>query len=103
MGTGHSQSDLEAPDVVYLDPMFPLRKRSALAKKEMRVLRRLVGDDEDAGELLEVARRAARRRVVVKRTPEAPPLAAAPTMSYRGKLVRYDVYLARSGPRVSCS
>ena len=86
-------SDQEAPDVVYLDPMYPPSGKSALPKKEMRILRRLVGDDPDAGGLLEAARRVARDRVVVKRTPRAPPLAPAPTMSYRRKLVRYDVYV----------
>ena len=70
----------EAPEVVYLDPMFPPKKKTALPKKEMRVLRRLVGDDPDAGMLLETARRVARARVVVKRTPHAPLLAPAPTM-----------------------
>jgi len=86
-------SDQEAPDVVYLDPMYPPSGKSPLPKKEMRILRRLVGDDPDAGGLLEVARRVARDRVVVKRTPRAPPLAPATTMSYRGKLARYDVYV----------
>ncbi|MFH1748269.1 MAG: class I SAM-dependent methyltransferase [Planctomycetota bacterium] len=88
-------SEQEAPDVVYLDPMYPPSGKSALPKKEMRILRRLVGDDPDAGGLLEVARRVARDRVVVKRTPRAPPLAPAPTMSYRGKLARYDVYITQ--------
>ena len=83
----------QAPEVVYLDPMFPQRKKSALAKKEMRILRRLVGDDPDCAVLLEVARRVARERVVVKRTPRAAPLAPEPSMSYRGKMARYDVYL----------
>jgi 16S rRNA (guanine1516-N2)-methyltransferase len=85
-----------APDVVYLDPMFPPRGKSALPKKELRILRRLVGDDPDAGVLLAAARRVARERVVVKRTPHAAPLAPEPTVSYRGKLVRYDAYLTRA-------
>ncbi len=86
-------SDQEAPDVIYLDPMYPPSGKSALPKKEMRILRRLVGDDSDAAGLLDVARRVARDRVVVKRTPRAAPLACDATMSYRRKLVRYDVYL----------
>jgi 16S rRNA (guanine1516-N2)-methyltransferase len=90
-------SDREAPDVVYLDPMYPPRGGSALPKKEMRILRRLVGNDTDAATLLEVARRVARKRVVVKRTPRDRPLAPSPTMSYSGKLVRYDVYLRQAG------
>jgi 16S rRNA (guanine1516-N2)-methyltransferase len=81
------------PDVVYLDPMFPpKRRRSAAVSKEMRLLRWLAGEDVDAHELYEVARRVARQRVVVKRPDHATPLAPKPTVSYGGKLVRYDVY-----------
>jgi len=84
------------PEVIYLDPMFPpKRKKSAAVKKEMRLLRELVGDDPDAQELLEISRRVALDRVVVKRPDDAPPLAPDPSMSIAGKLVRYDVYLTR--------
>ncbi len=83
-----------APDVVYLDPMYPPKRKKALSKKEMRVCRRLVGDDADAGELLAIARQVARRRVVVKRHPHAPTLAADPAIQFRSKKARYDVYLA---------
>ncbi len=84
------------PEVIYLDPMFPpKRKKSAAVKKEMRLLRALVGDDPDAHELLEISRRVALDRVVVKRPDGAPPLAPDPSMSLAGKLVRYDVYLTR--------
>lgn len=84
----------DAPDVVYLDPMFPInRKASALVKKEMRLFRKLVGDDGDAGELLNVARKTARHRVVVKRMLRAPPLGSEPSITYKGKITRYDVYL----------
>lgn len=79
-------------DAVFLDPMFPpKRKRSAAVRKEQRLLRAVVGDDTDATELLAVAR-ACVRRVIVKRPLHAPPLAPCPTASYTGKLVRYDVY-----------
>ena len=82
----------DAPEVIYLDPMYPARRKFALGRKEMSVLRRVVGHDEDAGELLAVARSVARRHVVVKRMQHAPPLAPAPTRVYRGKTTRYDVY-----------
>lgn len=79
-------------DAIFLDPMFPpKRKRSAAVRKEQRLLRALVGDDADAGELLDVAR-ACSQRVIVKRPAYAQPLALRPTASYTGKLVRYDVY-----------
>ena len=43
------------PDVVYLDPMFPHKQKSALVKKEMRVFQSLVGPDLDADALLPAA------------------------------------------------
>jgi 16S rRNA (guanine1516-N2)-methyltransferase len=33
----------ERPEVIYLDPMFPHKQKSALVKKEMRVFQSLVG------------------------------------------------------------
>lgn len=81
-------------DAVLIDPMFPpKRKSSALAKKEIRMVRTVAGDDPDADELLEAARSSAIRRVVVKRPTHAPPLAPAPSLQYKSKLVRYDVYI----------
>ncbi len=81
-----------APDVVYIDPMYPPKKGAALPKKEMRICRRLVGDDRDAAELLTIARQVARRRIVIKRPRHAPPLAPQPLIQFTGKQVRYDVY-----------
>lgn len=83
----------ERPDVVYIDPMFPARQKSALVKVEMRILRQLVGDDPDARELFELALPIARRRVVVKRHLHAPPIADDPTHSMGDKTTRYDVYV----------
>ncbi len=80
-------------EVVYLDPMFPPKRKSARERKAMWVLRRIVGADEDAPALLDAARRRATRRVVVKRPRHAPPLAdAPPAATHRGKSHRYDVY-----------
>lgn len=91
-------AELEAPDIVYLDPMFPAKRRaSAAVRKELQLLRDLVGEDPDAEELFAIARQRARERVVVKRPDHAPPLAPDPAVSYGGKLVRYDVYYTKSG------
>lgn len=85
---------LPAADVVFIDPMFPAkRKRSALPPKAVRVLRNIVGDDMDDAQLLSVARQHALRRVVVKRPLHAPPLAADHVALHEGKVVRYEVYL----------
>lgn len=82
------------PDVVYLDPMYPHRTKSALVKKEMRLLRLLVGDDESSSELLAAALTVAGKRVVVKRPRLAPAVAGpAPSHSVVGKNSRFDVYL----------
>lgn len=82
------------PDCVYIDPMFPpKRKKSALAKKSMRVLRELLGDDADKQQLFDAAYSAAGKRVVVKSPDYAEPLGGKPTESFQGKLLRYDVYL----------
>ncbi len=93
----------DAPDVVYLDPMFPPKKKGALVKVEMRILRQLVGDDPDAAELCDLARAVARQRVVVKRHRLAPPLAAQPTASLCDKTTRYDVYVRPAAPGGSSS
>ncbi|ACX90172.1 16S rRNA (guanine(1516)-N(2))-methyltransferase RsmJ [Pectobacterium parmentieri] len=82
------------PDVVYLDPMFPHKQKSALVKKEMRVFQSLVGADNDADALLEPARALAKKRVVVKRPDYAPPLAGVPAQSMlETKSHRFDFYL----------
>lgn len=81
------------PDVVYLDPMFPHKQKSALVKKEMRVFQSLVGPDDDADGLLEPARRLAKKRVVVKRPDYAPPLADIATQNaVVTKGHRFDIY-----------
>lgn len=81
------------PDVVYLDPMFPHRQKSALVKKEMRVFQSLVGPDLDADGLLAPARALAKKRVVVKRPDYAPPLAGVATSdAVTTKSHRFDLY-----------
>jgi 16S rRNA (guanine1516-N2)-methyltransferase len=83
-------------DCVYLDPMYPRdESRTAKQKKEMQLVRELVGKDEDAGALFAAAWRAARKRVVVKRADDAESLDTGrqPDAVLEGKTVRYDVYL----------
>lgn len=81
-------------DVVYLDPMFTPDGKTALPKAPAQRLRLLVeSQDADAGELLPLARRHARRRVVVKRARRAPPLAGVePHQAMPGHRVRFDLY-----------
>ncbi|WP_373096250.1 class I SAM-dependent methyltransferase [Zhongshania sp.] len=90
----------DCPDVVYLDPMFPVSGKSALVKKEMRLFHSLVGLDEDSAALLDIALQRARHRVVVKRPPKAPFLAERkPQLSVAGKAVRFDIYPLKAFPK----
>lgn len=80
------------PSVIYLDPMYPERKKSALVKKEMRMLRALLGEDNDAEQLLEPALAIA-SKVVVKRPRIAPWLTGRkPSAHIEGKSTRFDLY-----------
>jgi 16S rRNA (guanine1516-N2)-methyltransferase len=79
--------------VVYIDPMFPEKKKSALPRKEMRIFRKWVGEDADAQLLFETALESSAERVVVKRPMKSPSLTAKhPIHSFEGQTVRYDLY-----------
>jgi len=83
-----------APDCIYIDPMFPpKRKKSALPKKSMLILRDLLGDDLDRESLFDAAFSATAKKVIVKCPDHAEPLGGKPTESFGSKLLRYDVYL----------
>lgn len=83
----------DKPDVIYLDPMYPHRKKSAKVKKEMQILQSLLGHVEN-DQLLEAALKTAGKRVVVKRPKGAEFLGnLAPSHSIESKKTRYDVYL----------
>jgi 16S rRNA (guanine1516-N2)-methyltransferase len=85
---------IQKPDVIYFDPMYPKRQKSALGKKTMRILHELVGDDEDAAEVFALALKCAKKRVIVKRPSYAPGLGIIqPDLKFSaGGSCRYDVY-----------
>lgn len=95
------------PDAIYLDPMFPERTRSALVKKEMRLLSRLLGGEDGADRLLAAALRTGCHRVVVKRPLHAPhlvaPLVRQPPLEFRGRSARFDVYFPEATGTVRTS
>ena len=83
----------EPPDVIYIDPMYPDRKKSALVKKDMQILQRLHETDDKTSELLETAMQFARKRVVVKRPLRAETLnSRVPSTCIKSKKTRYDIY-----------
>ena len=87
------------PDVIYLDPMFPEREKSAEVKKEMAAFHSLVGKDEDADLLLPLALAHVNYRVVVKRPRKAPFLNnQTPSFQLDGKSSRFDIYTVKKMP-----
>ena len=82
------------PDVIYLDPMFPARQKSALVKKEMVILQHLLPHDEDNTPLFQQALACTAKRVVVKRPRLAINIAdKTPTYCVTGNSSRFDVYV----------
>lgn len=80
---------------LYLDPMFPEKKKTALPRREMQLFRQLVGDDSDSDELLRLALASGSSRIVVKRPIKAEPLAPGVLHRFEGTTVRYDLYSPR--------
>ncbi|WP_024852012.1 class I SAM-dependent methyltransferase [Hydrogenovibrio kuenenii] len=83
-------------DVIYLDPMYPEKKKKAATNKEMTALQGLVGPDMDSSNLLEAALQVAKKRVVVKRPTKAEPIQLAdgrlPSANIQSPNTRYDLY-----------
>lgn len=83
----------QRPHTIYLDPMYPQRRKTALTSKEMRLLRSLVGEQDNGAELLNIALSCTQRRVVVKRPRLAPPLSGiSPSAQIITPHTRFDLY-----------
>lgn len=91
--------ELGGVDVIYLDPMFPSRGKSAAVKKEMALFQSLLdvaGVVESGEGALDWALQQDVSRVVVKRPAKAPELGGiSPSHCISGKAVRYDVHVLR--------
>ena len=83
------------PEVILIDTMYRSRKKTALVKNNMRLVREIVGSDTDYIELIEVALNKASNRVVIKQPRYAEPIKNIKPYSHQilGKTVRYDVYM----------
>ncbi|MDP6415308.1 MAG: class I SAM-dependent methyltransferase [Gammaproteobacteria bacterium] len=87
-------AQLGSYQVIYIDPMYPLRHKSAKSKKSMQLLQRLLGETADVSGILELALHKATERVVVKRAKQSPSHAGlSPDVSFKGSSSRFDVYL----------
>ena len=83
-------------DVFYIDPMHPSRKKTALVKEPMRLLRDVVGADLDSGALIQTALDYSPGRVVVKWPAKSPLPDGIPSPSYelRSRTTRYCVFIS---------
>ena len=89
---------LRAPagTVIYLDPMFPERKKTAAVKKEAAMLQHLADQTDDSESLWQWAWDQPVERIVVKRPLHAPILGhIRPAHTLKGKSVRFDVFTRR--------
>lgn len=93
------QPEANRPQTIYLDPMYPEKKKQSATKKEMAALHIQVGPDLDSEHLLDAAIQAASFRVVVKRPKGAEPLKSAhylPTTEISSPNTRYDIYVKKA-------
>ncbi len=80
-----------SPAVIYLDPMFPERTKTAMIKKKFQLLQQLELPCSNEEELLNAAISAKPRKIVIKRPLKGPFLAGIkPGYSISGKAIRYD-------------
>ena len=80
-----------AYDVVYLDPMFPMRQKSGLIKKKFQLLQLLERPEENGEEMLSAALAAKPKKILVKRPKNVPALGGkAPSYTVSGDVIRYD-------------
>lgn len=82
------------PEVIYYDPMHPIRQKSALVKKDLQILQQLVAPNTDILECIQLAKVRCLRRVVVKWPQKTAPI-LVPDFSIMGKTIRFDVYLVK--------
>ena len=83
------------PEVIMIDTMYKDRKKTALVKNNMRLVREIVGPDSDYIALLKVALNCAKNRVVLKQPRYAEPIKEIRKCSHQilGKTIRYDIFM----------
>lgn len=90
---GGEVASVRQPDVIFLDPMFPERKKSSLVKKKLQMIQSMEPPASEEVELLEAAKAAAPSKIIVKRPVKGEHLAGEkPDYSIEGKVIRYDLF-----------
>lgn len=86
------------PDVIYYDPMFPHREKTAKVKKEMQLFQSLIGHDDDIEDMLSYAVKLAKYKVVLKRPKIAKEIEIKDALLINqidGGICRFDCYRAK--------
>ena len=83
------------PEVIMIDTMYKDRKKTALVKNNMRLVRDIVGPDSDYIDLLKVALNCATNRVVLKQPRYAEPIKEIRKCSHQilGKLSIFIIFI----------
>ncbi|WP_425619656.1 class I SAM-dependent methyltransferase [Buchnera aphidicola] len=89
------KSSIFKPDIIYIDPMYPIVKNKSLPKKNMQILRFLIGHhDDDYEYILYMSKKLAKNRIIVKRPSYAQPLSKDKINFFiKTKHHRFDIYL----------
>ena len=84
---------LHPVDVIYLDPMFPARKKSSLINKKLQLIQKLEPPCSEETDLFDAAISARPSKIIVKRPLQSEFLAGRkPSYTLNGKAIRYDCY-----------
>lgn len=82
----------EQPELIYLDPMFPARRKSGLINKKLQLIQKLEQPCAQEEDLLRAAAAMHPEKIVIKRPLHSPFLAdKKPGYTVKGKAIRYDV------------
>ncbi len=82
----------DAPDIIYYDPMRAQGKKAPKNKKEMEVLRSMVGVNNDLEQIVAMALKSAKERVVVKSANSKLDLSIKPELTLKGVNTKFDVF-----------
>lgn len=85
---------MEQPDLIYLDPMFPARQKSGLINKKLQLIQRLEHPCLEEELLLKTAMDLHPKKIIIKRPLKGKNLAGkTPGYTIKGKAIRYDCFV----------
>ncbi len=79
-------------DIIYCDPMYPIRNTKSLPRKEIQIFKNNIGLDLDRHKLFDWALKQNVNKVIIKRPKKGVDYYGTPTATYTGKTTCYDMY-----------